>query len=235
MTDSQMVLQASVVVEHLVPRGKGLAFRLWHARLAKTAQKFEGYIRADLCPPVVNSRLGWVPLLPARSANQPIKWYAMTHFDSPESLNRWINSPEREQLIESGRTIFSTYQFKSFATGLEGWFSNKSGSEHLGLGPPAWKQNLAVVLGLYPVVMVQTLLFSAVGIMQGWTLSSAMLVNNLITSSLLTWLIMPLVTKGLSFWLRPSYSPGSKRSEWLGLGAIALMLGLLVVLFQQFE
>lgn len=176
---------ASLVVEHTVPKGKGLSFRWWHHKLTQSARNYPGYLHTDLCSPVRGS--------------QQMKWYSIIHFDTPEHLNQWVKSGDRETMIDSGSQVFSSYRFMSFATGLEGWFSRKSGSEQIGLGPPAWKQNLSVVMGLYPVVMIQSLIFGALGIMQGWSLPSSMIVNNLITSSILTWLVMPFVSKTIGF------------------------------------
>jgi uncharacterized protein len=207
---------ASLVVEHLVPMRKGFAFRIWHANLTRIARRFSGYIRTDLCPPV---------------KGKAIRWYSITHFDSPEHLNCWMQSDEREQLIKNGHRIFESYQFKSFATGLEGWFSDKTGSEHFGLGPAAWKQNLAVVFALYPTVMLQSLLFDYFGIMVHWPLANSMLVNNLITSSLLTWLVMPLVTKVLGFWLQPAYQPSTLRTNAVGVVLVASVLGCFALIF----
>lgn len=205
---------ASFVIEHVVPRGRGLAFRWWHTRLTYSAQRYDGYIRTDLCPPV-------------KQGNQ-LRWYSIIHFESAEQLSCWLKSADRQRLIEAGRQVFKTYQFKSFSTGLEGWFSHQKGMEQLGLGPPAWKQNLAVVLGLYPVVMLQTLLFHELGLMQDWPLAGAMLVNNLISSSILTWAVMPVVTRLLSFWLQPVHQELPLRRQLMGLGVLLLALGAMV-------
>lgn len=211
---------SSIVIEHTVPRGKGLAFRFWHANLTRTARKSDGYIRSDLCAPV---------------KGRDLKWYSIVHFDSPENLQRWLKSEERELLIQAGQEVFESYQFKSFATGLEGWFSQKAGSEQMGLGPPAWKQNLAVVFGLYPVVMLQGMIFAGLGLMNHWSPASSMLVNNLITSSILTWFVMPWVSRMMSFWLQPAYLPIPKQKEVWGTIAIALSLILMAFLFTNLE
>ena len=218
MTNSKNTADsASLVIEHAVPKGKGLSFRWWHSRLARSAKKFTGFIRADLHAPVHGS--------------QAMKWYSIIHFDTPEHLHQWVKSPEREEAISSGSEVFSSYRFMSFATGLEGWFSPVTGSEKLGSGPPAWKQNLAVVLGLYPVVMLQTLLFDALGIMRDWSLPTAMIVNNLISSSILTWLVMPLVTRLMRSWLYPASQPAVEKIDRLGTLALAGMLFVMVFAF----
>ncbi|MGA7937025.1 MAG: hypothetical protein WCA35_25960, partial [Kovacikia sp.] len=205
-------------VEHIVPRGKGLAFRLWHARLTWSARQGAGFVRADLCPPV---------------RGKDLKWYSIIHFDTPEHLNLWLKSEAREELIQAGQKIFASYQFKSFSTGLEGWFSSKTQSEQFGLGPSAWKQNIAVVLGLYPIVMLQSMLFNSLEIMESWSPASSMLVNNLITSSILTWAVMPLVTRSLSFWLQPASQPIPTKSNVFGTAIIAGSLIAMMVAFNS--
>ncbi|MEM8504371.1 MAG: hypothetical protein AAF716_14605 [Cyanobacteria bacterium P01_D01_bin.1] len=221
--DAVTLAAASLVIEHTVPSGEGLAFRWWHAKLTRKAKRFKGHIRTDLCAPVRGTRPG-----------QPMKWYSIVHFDSPELLNKWMKSRDREAMIKSGGSAVSSYQFISFATGLEGWFSSRTGTEQVGFGPPAWKQNAAVILALYPTVMIQSALFAALGLMQSWSLPTSMIVNNIITSSLLTWAVMPLVTRLLGFWLQPSPRPTSLKVEMLGLGAVLCALGLMVTVFNQF-
>lgn len=155
-----------------------------------------------------------------------IKWYSIVHFDSPEHLNSWVNSTERKQVTERGQEIFRAYRFKSFATGLEGWFSQRTdGDESRRLGPPAWKQILSVVFGLYPIVMIRIRLFPRTGVVGDWSPSAAMLLATIVTSSILAVAVMPIVTRLMGFWLYPAYLETKWKAEILG--AIIMALGLI--------
>jgi antibiotic biosynthesis monooxygenase (ABM) superfamily enzyme len=210
-----------LVIEHIVPKGKGAVFKRWHDSFIGGAKRQTGFVRSDRCPP-----------LPCE--NDVVKWYSIIHFDSPEHLDAWIESDERKQIMEAGQEILKAYRFKSFTTGLEGWFSFSSGAEQSSLGPPVWKQILSVVLGLYPVVMLQSQLFTALDIMTSWPPAIAMLVNNLITSSILSLVVMPLVVRLLGFWLRPAYRQAPFKIDLWGLAIIAATLSGMVFIFNQF-
>jgi hypothetical protein len=214
-SDDQL-FYSSFVVEYIVPAGQERQFNQWYARLVDAARQFEGYTRTDLCPPL-------------DCGDGVVKWYYIVHFATPDDLKRWLKSGTRQCLLEEGQNTFLAYRYKSFTTGLEGWFSSRSDEdgEQKSLGPPAWKQVLAVVLGLYPTIMVQGLIFSALGILQTWPMPTSMVVNNLITSSILTWLVMPLVSRFLSFWLYPAYRMGSFRKDAAGtLLVMAALVGM---------
>ena len=198
-SDSQ-AFYSSLVVEHIVVKTQRAAFERWYDVLRKTASRHPGFVRLDLN-------------LPLFCEDDVIKWYSIVHFDSPEHLNSWVNSTERKLVTERGQEIFRAYRFKSFATGLEGWFSQRTdGDESRRLGPPAWKQILSVVFGLYPIVMIRIRLFPRTGVVGDWSPSAAML-------------LATIVTRLMGFWLYPAYLETKWKAEILG--AIIMALGLI--------
>jgi antibiotic biosynthesis monooxygenase (ABM) superfamily enzyme len=210
---------SSFVVEYIVPEGQEKAFKRWYSRLVNTACNYDGFTRTDLTPPLY-------------CGDGVIKWYSVVHFDTPQQLKAWLDSDIRTQLLQEGQDAFLAYRYKSFTTGLEGWFSSHlGGGEQSSLGPPAWKQVLAVVLGLYPTLMIQTMVFSALGILQSWSFPTSLVINNVITSSVLTWLVMPMVSRSLRFWLRPAYRLTSLQSNALGAGLVLVVLVFMVSVF----
>jgi uncharacterized protein len=214
---------SSFVMEYIVPKGHEAIFRRWYERLTKAARGFEGHTRTDLCPPL-------------DCGDGVVKWYSIVHFRTPEELKRWLKSGDRAEIFEQGRDTFLAYRYKSFSTGLEGWFSSHTGgAESSSLGPPPWKQVLAVVLGLYPTLMIQAMVFEALGLMQGWPRPSALVINNLITSSILTWVVMPKVSRALSFWLRPAYRLTALQTNLIGAGLVLSALGLMISVFNYLD
>ncbi|TVQ05744.1 MAG: hypothetical protein EA368_18605 [Leptolyngbya sp. DLM2.Bin27] len=214
---------STFVMEYIVPKGHEAIFRSWYERLTKAAKGFAGHTRTDLCPPL-------------DCGDGVVKWYSIVHFRTPEELNRWLKSSDRAEIFEQGRDTFLAYRYKSFSTGLEGWFSSHTGgAESSSLGPPPWKQVLAVVLGLYPTLMIQSMVFEALGIMQAWPLPKALVINNLVTSSILTWVVMPRVSRGLRFWLRPAYRLTALQTNVIGAGLVLVALGLMASVFTYLE
>jgi antibiotic biosynthesis monooxygenase (ABM) superfamily enzyme len=210
----------SVVIEYTVPRGKTWAFRSWHRRLVKAAQRSEGFLRADRYRPLAVQ-------------DDCLKWYTVMHFEQPQQLHRWLESSDREALLKAGRDIFKSYKFKSFETGLEGWFCDQSGEELTGLGPPAWKEILAVVLGLYPIIMVQGFVLERLDLFEDWDPASAMLVNNLITTCIFTLIVMPRIVRWLNFWLRPAHRRAPLQIEVIGTVVTVLAMAAMVYLFSE--
>ncbi|GAP98084.1 hypothetical protein [Leptolyngbya sp. NIES-2104] len=213
---------ASLVIEHIVSVGAESAFKRWHQTYVKHAKRFTGFIRTDLC-------------LPLKCPNAVVKWYSIVHFDTPEHLNEWVESSDRKQLVESGQQFFRAYRFKSFTTGLEGWFSNTVGhGEQSRLGPATWKQILAVVLGLYPIVMLQSKLSAQFNFLNALPREWVTLINILISSTLLSLVMMPLISKQFSFWLQPAYRLTSRKNDVVGAGLIAIALLIMMTVFHQF-
>ena len=79
--------------------------------------------------------------------------------------------------------------------GLEAWFRSPHNP------PPRWKMAVATFLGVLPVAMVLNLALGPV--IRSWPFVPRNAVFNLCVVTLLTWVVMPLVTRLLRGWLRP--------------------------------
>lgn len=77
--------------------------------------------------------------------------------------------------------------------GLEAWF------RHPGQTPPKWKMACATLLGVYPVSLLLTLTIGP--LLSGWPPALASLAFGTCMVALLTWVVMPLVTRLLHPWL----------------------------------
>jgi antibiotic biosynthesis monooxygenase (ABM) superfamily enzyme len=87
-------------------------------------------------------------------------------------------------------------------SGLEGWFTLP---EDVGLAkPPKYKMALATFLGVFPVAMTLNLTLGPA--IRSWPFVVSNAVFNASVVILLTWLVMPLVTRALHPWLFPQES-----------------------------
>ncbi|HPF37731.1 MAG TPA: antibiotic biosynthesis monooxygenase [Phycisphaerae bacterium] len=82
--------------------------------------------------------------------------------------------------------------------GLEAWFRSSGGA------PPRWKMAIATFLGVYPVVMVLSKVIGPA--IAGWPFLIGNAVFTACVVGLLTWIVMPLITRTLHHWLHPGGS-----------------------------
>ena len=83
-------------------------------------------------------------------------------------------------------------------TGLESWFTLPGAN----LRPlPKWKMAVATFLGVFPVAMALNLTIGPV--IRSWHFILSNAVFNACVVSLLTWVVMPVITRALHNWLHP--------------------------------
>ncbi|MBW4693068.1 MAG: hypothetical protein KME27_15045 [Lyngbya sp. HA4199-MV5] len=214
----ESIAPSSIVIEYdRIPGEKESEFKKWQSEIRAGVSQFEGYVRTDVFPPIQGAQT---------------KWYVAVHFDSPAHLSQWLDSDTRHALISRGKRRFGAYRYHvgNGLTGLEAWFAKRLDAEGKRSNPPAWKQNFAVLFGLYPTVMVETLLFRKLGLMASWALPYQMFINNLVSCSLLTWAVMPFVTWLLHFWLKPQQT--QLKLNLIGALLVFVGYGLMVAVFR---
>lgn len=115
-------------------------------------------------------------------------------FDDDPSLRRWLESDERRQLLSRlDPHIEGTYTTNVLG-GFAGWFTFDGSKE-----PPRWKQALVVLIALFPITLL--IAFVRSRLWPDAPIVPAVFVGNVIGISLLTWLVMPPLTRRLSGWL----------------------------------
>lgn len=116
-------------------------------------------------------------------------------FDDEASLRRWLESGVRSQLLSRLDPHIEGAYTTNVLGGFAGWFAFDSARE-----PKRWKQAAVVLLALYPTVLLISYIRTLVW--PGAPLVPAVFVGNVIGIAVLTWILMPPLTRRLSDWLR---------------------------------
>lgn len=138
-------------------------------------------------------------------------WVTMITFESQEDLDRWYASPDRKNAVAKIHALASD-EVRTLPTGFGQWFSvNAVGM----IQAPAWKQAMTVLAVLFPMVSTLNITIGDF-IGGGWRIEGTQIftglgaplpvvvfVGNTIGTILLTWVLMPIVTRLLAWWLDP--------------------------------
>jgi len=200
----------SAVIATRVKPGGEAAYRAWEKHIAAVQSKAPGFQGYRFQPPLAGVQEDWLAIL---------------RFDSEANLQAWLDSPERRKLLEEAEAFTEEFHARIARTGFEQWFAFPTGK-----APAIWKQNMLVLLMLYPVVFlfgafIQTPILSK---RMGLPFAVALFIGNVASILLLNYLV-PWISSRFSWWLQPA--GGNTRSIDLA-GAIvvlALNVGLVTV------
>lgn len=156
------------------------AFKRLHEQSVRRMQDMPGFLYAELLEPVPGVQEETVILM---------------RFDSREHLDGWLHSPARKELIALQAEHLVGPRTLQVVGGFAGWF----GSEQDARVAP-WKSAVAVLLAIVPVS--QAFLGVRVWLFPGLHPVLATLLGNVISVVVLTWVLMPLITRSLKRWLR---------------------------------
>lgn len=149
---------------------------------------------------------GWV-----RAGGDSQVWHMLYRFTSEETLEAWERSPERAWWLSMGEGFVRSERSKR-RTGIEGWFDEPATGSIPAVdaepmeappAPPRWKQAVTIWLGFFPVNLVFSYLMTPV---PGWgelPLWLRVLVTTLMLTPIMTYWVLPFVTRSLRRWLTP--------------------------------
>lgn len=187
---------ATAVVSHPVRPGDEAAFLDWYDRMTEAERLFPGFLGSELFRPVAGAQQDWT---------------LVYRFARADDLERWLTSDARTELLRQGER-FRDFELHKIANAFGSWFSfdDRNGAS----GAPPWKTALSVLVGLYPTVVLLTLGIGAVW--PGAPLWESLLVGNVASVALLTWVVMPTVTRALRFWLAPARDASRPGADVVG-------------------
>ena len=157
------------------------AFVGLHVDVLERLQRFPGFLASDLFKPVEGVQDEHV---------------IVASFASRRDLDRWLESDVRaawaaqiEELVEGDRTM-------NVVGGFGGWFPAPATAR----SPKRWKQAVAVLLALFPTVLIITLI--RIEIAPDMNVVLAVFIGNVVSVAVLSFVLMPPLTRRLEPWLR---------------------------------
>ena len=201
----------SAVIATRIKPGCEQVYRAWEQRIAAAQSKAPGFQGYRFEPPTPGVQDDWL---------------AIVRFDSQANLDAWLNSPSRQALLKESGTFTDEFHTRIVRTGFDQWFKNDRD-----VSIPAWKQNMVVLLMLYPVVFLFGLLVQAPLLMARLELPFwlALFVGNVASVILLNWLV-PWASQRFKWWLTAS------DTDWRGnVAGAALIVGLYLATLVAFS
>ncbi len=121
-------------------------------------------------------------------------WLTFLHFDTPENLDRWLASPERQRVLEESFPLIASLESHRVISPYAGWFASMGKAL-----PSVWKQTMLVLLVLFPIVMLELKFLSL--LTSSLNPSLATFIGNALSVLLIAWPLMPIAIWFLKGWL----------------------------------
>ena len=172
--------EARVVSSYRLAEGAEGAHLMFHKRMLDALSHFDGFIARDVLDALPGVQDETVVILT---------------FETTEDLRTWLDSDERATLLRELDRITVGSLTTNVVGGFAGWFPGRGQAE-----VKKWKQAVVILAALFPVSFAATLFRS-------WAfpdlpLAPAVLFANIVGVVVLTWFLMPPLTRALDEWLR---------------------------------
>jgi uncharacterized protein len=206
----------SAVISTRIKPGQEAAYRTWEQRIAAAQSKAAGFQGYRFEPPVPGVQEDWLAIL---------------RFDTEANLQAWLDSPVRRQLLEEAAAFTEEFHARIARTGFDQWFPVPAAGAP---APAIWKQNMLVLLLLYPVVFlfgvfVQTPYLTGRAALP---FAIALFIGNVASVLILNYLV-PWTSNHFAWWLQPAAAK-ARRIDLAGAALVVALYGLLVLAFWRF-
>ena len=126
---------ATVVITHRIRTGKHAEYEGWLDEIAPLCKAAPGHLDWHIVRPI-----------PGVTATYTI----IIRFDTTEHLKHWMESSERQRLIDQAQPLFAGADDFYVSSGLDFWFTPAGAKAKV---PVRWKQYLVTWSAIYPLAL----------------------------------------------------------------------------------
>jgi uncharacterized protein len=187
----------TVLYSRRVKPGRQADFQAWAHGIVAASRQFPGHLGASV--------------LDAPGSRE---YHILFSFADRKSLRAWLDSAERRRWLAQGADLLEADQGLQQLTGLETWFKLPGSNVPTMKPPPRWKMWLVSIIAVYPLVLA----FQAFAVprMAGLPFPLRALMFPLVLLTLMTFVVMPVVTRVLRRWLGPRQDEDPVEDELTG-------------------
>jgi antibiotic biosynthesis monooxygenase (ABM) superfamily enzyme len=173
----------TTTVTRRIKPGHEAAYEEFLTGITAAARAFPGYLGVEVFRPAADGG----------------EYRTVYRFDSSADLRGWLDSPERAAWLERAAPHVAGPMRTQFVTGLEGWFTLPA--QPSAPSPPPYKMAIVTWVTIFPLI---TLIVVAVAPLIGaLPVVARLAVTTAVAVPLMTWVIMPRMTRLLHRWLYP--------------------------------
>ncbi|MFG6096095.1 antibiotic biosynthesis monooxygenase [Leptothoe sp. ISB3NOV94-8A] len=180
--DNAIDQHVTAVITHRVKVGRQEGYEEWIRGISAAAREFEGHLGVSILRP---------------QPDTPPDYVIVLQFDACSHLTAWLNSDTRHTWIERVKPLIQAQETIQVLSGLESWFQlpKQPGPK----APRRYKQAILIWVGVMIVSLGVSPLMAPLLSFLPWLLKVS--VNVAITVALLSYVIMPRLTRWFKGWL----------------------------------
>jgi antibiotic biosynthesis monooxygenase (ABM) superfamily enzyme len=182
----------TVIVKRIAKKDKIKEFEEWLSGISKEVSKQEGSMGIDIIRPTGDNK-------------SKLEYVVIFRFNNYDNLAKWEKSPIRNEWLQKGRKLIEADPDVQKLTGLEFWFTpyfKDESSPMIPLQPPPRYKMVIVtipVISILLLTLVPQIHFLTEMLSIPFPIRLVIAIT--ITVLLMTYVIMPLLTKLLKSWL----------------------------------
>jgi uncharacterized protein len=185
----------TLVIKHRIKAGFEVPYEAWLRNIVSIAGQQEGHLGVDV--------------IRGKSAGLDL-YTCVLRFCSTESMQRWLDSPQRLELVNEATPMLADGDQTQVNPVNEFWFAPQA--DAASPPPPRWKQAVVTLLVILPHTLLVPLIWGPL-LQLNTFLSNYVVATFLITLTIVVsvvYLFMPMATRLFAPWLSSSTQPKEK-------------------------